>query len=138
MTLRTIGPCSVFGCGTPLQSRGLCSKHYKAWLRHGDPRVNKRSKPKKNPDHKPPRGPRPFQGPCSEFGCGKIATKTGRCARHNKQPEGTRPMLPPADLEHIRANQNGLTPQQLADWFRTTPSTVVAVQGGRKWGYLRS
>ena len=30
--------CNIGECGRPTRARGLCSKHYMRWLRHGDPR----------------------------------------------------------------------------------------------------
>lgn len=29
--------CSVDGCEQPVQARGLCPKHYRRLMRHGDP-----------------------------------------------------------------------------------------------------
>ena len=30
--------CTIDGCGSPAHARGWCSKHYRRWQRHGDPR----------------------------------------------------------------------------------------------------
>jgi hypothetical protein len=165
VTRRQIGPCSMPGCGTPIYSGYLCEKHDIRRRRHGDPTVTLR--PRNSPEmpcavpgcthlttrtycvaHEkrlkrygsveatPPRGRRSFQGPCSEFGCGNIATQTGRCARHSKAL-ASRPMLTAADVATIRANADGLDAQLLAERFNTTPRTIVAVKGGRDWGFLR-
>lgn len=151
-------------CGTPIYSGYLCEKHDIRRRRHGDPTVTMtkrdglspcaapgcdqlttrkycqahewRFQAYGNPLMAPPRR-RTFQGPCAEFGCGKVATKTGRCERHSKAPD-SRPMLPVADMAAIRLNADNLPPDKLADRFSTTPSTVVAVQRGRNWGYLRT
>lgn len=32
-----IGTCEVEGCGRPKTKRSWCPRHYKRWLRHGDP-----------------------------------------------------------------------------------------------------
>jgi len=37
--------CSIRGCGSPAIKRGWCSKHYKRWLRHGDPNYLARKEP---------------------------------------------------------------------------------------------
>ena len=29
--------CAILGCATPHEARSWCKKHYKRWLRHGDP-----------------------------------------------------------------------------------------------------
>lgn len=162
---RQIGPCSMPGCGTPIYSAYLCEKHDIRRRRHGDPTITKTKRDGLSPcaapgcdrlttrkyceDHEwrfqtygdplmaPPRGRRTFQGPCSEPGCGRVATKTGRCERHSRNAE-TRPMLSVADIASIRLNAGTLPPDKLAGRFNTTPSTVVAVQRGRNWGYLRS
>lgn len=154
------------GCGTPIYSGHLCEKHDARLRRHGDPTVTKTKRDGLSPcaapgcerlttrkycqDHEwrfqtygnplmaPPRR-RTFQGPCSEFGCGKVATKTGRCAHHSKNAVpgtlGARRMLTIPDIEYIRANRDQGA-QQLAERLNTTPRTVVAVLGGRNWGYL--
>lgn len=163
-----IGPCSVYGCGKPAKVRGLCPPHYKALVRHGDPTISKRLKPRKlcaaagcpelttveycdahrhrflrhgSPDVKPPRGRRPFHGPCSVIGCGRIATRSGHCPRHQRSAEGMetpRRMLSQDAIDQIRANPQGLPIPQLAEQFDVYASTVIAVRQGRNWGYLRS
>lgn len=129
-----VGPCSVFGCGRPAQVRGLCRSCYTTRHRY------------EKAGHSPRKGPRPFQGPCSEPGCGRVALKPGRCRRHRSSSgqtaagaaPTTRPMLSQVDIDHIRANRDRLPAEQLAEWFNITPSTVVAVQAGRNWGFQRS
>jgi hypothetical protein len=37
--------CTVEGCDAPHSCRGLCKKHHKRWLRHGDPLVVKMTEP---------------------------------------------------------------------------------------------
>lgn len=34
--------CSIGGCITKTEGRGLCTKHYARWRRHGSPLINKR------------------------------------------------------------------------------------------------
>lgn len=36
--------CSVEGCKNPVKSRGLCNKHYKRYLKHGDPLLGKKER----------------------------------------------------------------------------------------------
>lgn len=117
--------CAAQGCDAPT-TRIYCVAHERRLARHG------------SAERRPPRGPRPFQGLCSVSGCGKVATKSGRCARHSGAPPTVRPLLSEADIMHSRANRNGPTPQQPAEWFETTPSTVAAIRGGRNWGHLRT
>ncbi len=135
---RLVGPCSLFGCGTPIYSKYLCEKHYRRWRRHGDPTVTKQKKFVHHPEHVKPRmGPRSFYGPCSEFGCGKVGMKNGKCTRHNrlaKAESDARPMLSQDEIRQIQMTRTA-NAQQLAEQFSTTPRTVVAVQAGRNWGY---
>lgn len=35
--MNTLKICSIEGCENPFKARGWCSKHYKAWKKHGDP-----------------------------------------------------------------------------------------------------
>ncbi|KQU96426.1 hypothetical protein [Devosia sp. Root105] len=130
------GHCSVDGCSISAMTRGLCQTHYWAWLKYGDPTATRPLKPKQ-PKYPRPRGPRSFHGPCSELGCGKVATRSGRCSRHSKA-RASRPMLSAAAIEHIRINPQRMPPDALAERFNTTPKAVIAVQKGRNWGFLRS
>lgn len=63
-----IGPCSVFGCGKPVQTRNWCTAHYNAVRRHGDPA----GKPKRQP------------ALCAAEGCDKLAYgKKAYCRAHD-------------------------------------------------------
>ena len=35
--VKNTGICTVEGCEAPFESRGYCNKHYRRFLRHGDP-----------------------------------------------------------------------------------------------------
>lgn len=60
--------CTIKDCGSPAIKRGWCTKHYKRWLRHGDPL-----------------GGGSFRAPgriCKIEDCGRPATSYGWCVKH--------------------------------------------------------
>ncbi len=58
--------CSVAGCNRPTIARGLCTKHYQRWQRHGDPLKT-----------------RAYEGAhCKIEGCAKPAKALGLCRAH--------------------------------------------------------
>lgn len=63
--------CTEAGCEKPVQARGLCNRHYKAWLRAGKPAG-------------PPRKSA-VEVPCHAAGCDAPAKVRGYCGRHYKQ-----------------------------------------------------
>ena len=73
---RNIRPCSVDGCdlmtGHPGTARGLCSKHYARWQRHGDPLKGERKR-------------RQPGGPCIVPGCEAEARVRGCCRTHSQR-----------------------------------------------------
>ena len=63
---KTRKPCSLEGCDSPVNSRGLCSKHYSAARRQGDI---------------------PGISPCSHDGCTNPRTTAKYCTSHRGQFE---------------------------------------------------
>jgi len=122
-------PCAFPGCDD-VTTRTYCLGHEWRLRRYG------------SVEKAPPRGRKSYQGPCSTPACGRVGTRDGlcpRCARIARSAKGpARPMLTLTDIADIRLNPNRLPPDQLAGWKRTTASTVIAVQKGRNWGFLRS
>lgn len=162
-----ITPCGVTGCGKAAQTRGLCPPHYKALLRHGDPTIRKNNSVRKpcaaegcenlttrtycNAHETRQRryGDANFRPPkvgdsaCRVEGCGEAAAVGDLCMSHHRRKLrhgdhlGGRPALSKAQIEFIQANRGKMPPLELADQVGTTGRTVIAVQAGRNWGWLR-
>jgi hypothetical protein len=42
------GSCKFDGCGDPVKARGWCAKHYRRWLRTGDPGTCRKPGPERS------------------------------------------------------------------------------------------
>lgn len=121
--------CAVEGC-EKLTTSVYCNAHRARFKRY-DGRA----------DYKPPaiNG-----GPCKIEGCRATAIAHGLCSTHSRRlhkfgdPMGGRPLLTSDQVALIQRNPKQLSPQTLADLVGTTQTTVVAIQAGRNWGYLRT
>ena len=172
----SVAACSIPGCGDPVKGRGLCQRHYKRLMRHGDPlyerpracSVDGCGEPvhakgmcqqhyRAAKDHGDPHHRRAPTQSCSVPGCDRPAMAKGMCNSHYKKlmrhgdalferptagpkprhrrKEDGRPMLSAADILFIQQHPD-VPPGELAQRFRTTIRTVIAVKAGRNWGYL--
>jgi hypothetical protein len=73
MMSRSIEQCSVADCGGTLRARGLCSKHYFRWWKHGDTTVNLK----------------PGGRICAVEGCNRPYHANGYCQMHARRVSST-------------------------------------------------
>ncbi len=80
--------CLIPECGKSVKTRGWCVRHYRRWLRHGDPRAGRMLRGINT-------------GVCSITGCGKKYSKRGWCSPHYQRwlkhgdPLAGGPEMPP-------------------------------------------
>lgn len=126
------GTCSVEGCETPRETRGFCIKHYRRWLRHGDPSIALKRGPKPLPPElrkrKTPVGPRPRRV-CSVNGCDRPVSGHGFCSLHyqrwrrNGDPLTTYPST--FQLGHAPLGNAGVKGDRNATWVDDASYSTV-------------
>jgi hypothetical protein len=122
--------CSVEGCERVASCRGLCSKHYNRFLRHGDPNVVRR------------------RGVCTIEGCGKKASSRIHCRKHHYAFKNhgdplhvrKRGKCWVADCDRLSESDQlcGMHYQRVKLRGTTHPVRLKAVPGSghvNKWGY---
>jgi hypothetical protein len=94
--------CTMPDCESKTLSRGLCSKHYGRWQRHGDPAAFL---------------PMRYDG-CAVDGCANVHRSNGYCLKHYKRwqrhgdPLGARATTPAEQRFWAKVNKSGPMPAQ--------------------------
>ena len=81
--------CSVDGCRVKIHAKGLCTKHYQRFLKHGDPKVVKIRHTSRNER-------------CSIDGCTASVKASSLCSAHYWRLKNGKPMEP---AQHLTAER---------------------------------
>ena len=77
--------CEIADCGQPHDSKGYCTRHYRRYLKYGDPLAGVTGTTRQRPeDHPIPHGNRKYAlgTTCSVEGCDRLPKVKGLCRGH--------------------------------------------------------